>query len=92
MKTIMPAICKEVWVHRLDEIAPDLFRIAIFVPEINLQFNHFLVRDEQPLLSTRGECRGRLAAYIAWRVTEPLVGEKSPREPALAQSFLSSLK
>jgi len=23
------------------EIAPDLFRISVFVPEINLQFNHF---------------------------------------------------
>jgi len=32
------------------EIAPDIFRICTFVPEINLQFVQFLVRDEQPLL------------------------------------------
>lgn len=25
------------------EIAPDVFRISVFVPEINLQFNHFTV-------------------------------------------------
>jgi len=28
------------------EIAPDVYRLAIFVPEINLEFSHFLVRDE----------------------------------------------
>jgi flavorubredoxin len=36
------------------EIAQDLFRISIFVPEINLQFNHFLVRDDEPLLFHTG--------------------------------------
>jgi flavorubredoxin len=41
-------------VARIDEIAPDLFRISILVPEINLQFNHFLVRDEEPLLVHTG--------------------------------------
>ncbi len=40
--------------YKLDEIAPGLFRISIFVPEINLQFNHFLVRDEEPLLYHTG--------------------------------------
>jgi flavorubredoxin len=39
---------------RIDEIAPDLFRISSYVPQINLQFNHFLVRDEQPLLFHTG--------------------------------------
>ena len=39
---------------RIDEIAPDLFRVSVFVPEINLQFNHFLVRDEEPLLFHTG--------------------------------------
>lgn len=38
----------------ITEIAPDLFRLSIFVPELNLQFNHFLVRDEQPLLFHAG--------------------------------------
>ena len=35
---------------RIDEIAPDIYRISTFIPEINLQFAQFLVRDEQPLL------------------------------------------
>lgn len=38
----------------IDEIAPDLFRLSIFVPEIDMQFNHFLVRDEEPLLFHTG--------------------------------------
>lgn len=39
---------------RITEIAPDVFRICTFVPDINLQFNQFLVRDEQPLLFHTG--------------------------------------
>jgi len=39
---------------RIDEIAPDLYRISVYVPQIDLQFNHFLVRDEQPLLFHTG--------------------------------------
>ena len=35
---------------RIDEIAPDLYRICLYVPAFDLQFNHFLVRDEEPLL------------------------------------------
>jgi flavorubredoxin len=36
------------------EIAPDLYRISTSVPEINLQFNQFLVNDDQPLLFHSG--------------------------------------
>lgn len=36
------------------EIAKDVFRIAVFVPEINLEFSHFLIRDEEPLLFHAG--------------------------------------
>jgi len=36
------------------EIAPDVFRISVFVPEINLEFSHFLVRDDEPLLFHAG--------------------------------------
>src|SRR5919108_3413543 len=36
------------------EIAPDLYRISGFVPDFNLQFNHFLVKDEEPLLFHTG--------------------------------------
>jgi len=36
------------------EIAKDVFRISIFAPEINLEFSHFLVRDDEPLLFHAG--------------------------------------
>lgn len=39
---------------RIDEISPDVFRICTFLPEINLQFVQFLVRDEEPLLYHTG--------------------------------------
>lgn len=38
----------------INEIAPDLFRLSIYVPTIDMQFNHFLVRDEEPLLFHAG--------------------------------------
>ncbi len=38
----------------ITEIAPDIFRISLFVPGINLQFAQFLVRDEEPLLFHTG--------------------------------------
>ena len=39
---------------RIDEVATDLFRISVYVPQIDLQFNHFLIRDEEPLLFHTG--------------------------------------
>jgi flavorubredoxin len=36
------------------EIATDVYRISVFVPEINLEFSHFLVRDDEPLLFHAG--------------------------------------
>lgn len=38
----------------IDEIAPDLFRLSVYVPAFDMQFNHFLVRDEEPLLFHAG--------------------------------------
>jgi len=38
----------------ITEIAPDLFRLSIYVPDFDMQFNHFLVRDEEPLLFHSG--------------------------------------
>lgn len=38
----------------ITEIAPEIFRISAFVPEINLEFSHFLVRDDEPLLFHAG--------------------------------------
>lgn len=34
----------------IQEIAPDVFRISTYVKPAGLQFNQFLIRDEQPLL------------------------------------------
>ncbi|MCC9604290.1 MBL fold metallo-hydrolase [Blastopirellula sp. JC732] len=39
---------------KIDEIAPDLFRLSIYVPQLDMQFNHFLVRDDEPLLFHAG--------------------------------------
>ncbi|MDQ2695012.1 MAG: MBL fold metallo-hydrolase [Pseudomonadota bacterium] len=36
------------------EIAPDVYRISTYMPKINLQFNQFLVVDEEPLLFHTG--------------------------------------
>jgi flavorubredoxin len=38
----------------ISEIAPDLFRISTYDPAGGLQFNQFLLRDEQPLLFHTG--------------------------------------
>ena len=39
---------------QIDEITQDLYRISIYVPPLDLQFNHFLVRDDEPLLFHTG--------------------------------------
>jgi flavorubredoxin len=39
---------------KLDEVGPDLYRISVFMPEFQLQFNHFLVKDDEPLLFHAG--------------------------------------
>jgi flavorubredoxin len=39
---------------RIDEVAPDLYRISVYAEAFDLQFNHFLVRDEEPLLFHTG--------------------------------------
>ena len=36
------------------EIAPDVYRFSVYVGEMNLQFNHFLIKDEQPMLYHTG--------------------------------------
>lgn len=62
---------------RIAEIAPDIYRISTYVRDLDLQFNQFLVRDDQPLLfhtgpramfSTVHHAVGRLIdpASLAW--------------------------
>jgi flavorubredoxin len=36
------------------EIAPDFYRISTYIPEFDLQFNQFLIKDEEPLLFHTG--------------------------------------
>jgi flavorubredoxin len=38
----------------ISEIAPDVYRITTYVPEIDLQFSQFLVKDDEPLLWETG--------------------------------------
>lgn len=39
---------------KINEIAPDVYRICIFIPEMDLQFNHFLIKDDEPMLYHAG--------------------------------------
>lgn len=38
----------------ITEIAPDIYQIVTYVPEADLQFNQFLIRDDEPLLFHTG--------------------------------------
>ncbi len=40
--------------YKINEIAPDVYRISIFAADFNLQFNHFLIKDDEPLLYHTG--------------------------------------
>lgn len=39
---------------KVDEIAQDVFRLSTYMPQMNIEFNQFLVRDEEPLLFHTG--------------------------------------
>jgi len=36
------------------EIAPDFYRISTYIPEIDLQFNQFLIKDDEPFIMHTG--------------------------------------
>ena len=38
----------------VDEIAPDIYRLSVYVPEADFTFNQFLIDDEEPLLFHTG--------------------------------------
>lgn len=40
--------------YTINEIAPDVYRISVFIPEHELQFNHFLIKDDEPMLYHAG--------------------------------------
>jgi flavorubredoxin len=39
---------------QITEIGPEIFKISTFIPETDIQFQQFLVRDEEPLLYHTG--------------------------------------
>lgn len=39
---------------RISEIAEDVYQLSLYVPELDMQFNHFLVKDDEPLLFHTG--------------------------------------
>ncbi len=41
----------------VDEIAPDIYRLSVYVPEADFMFNQFLVDDDEPLLFHTGPRR-----------------------------------
>lgn len=45
---------KRLCMYTINEIAPDVYRISIFAPAIQLQFNHFLIKDDEPMLYHAG--------------------------------------
>jgi flavorubredoxin len=49
---------------KVTEIAPDVFRISTFHPDYGIQFNQFLVRDDEPFLMHTG-LRKMFAATLA---------------------------
>jgi flavorubredoxin len=57
---------------RIDDVAPDLYRISVYAEAFDLQFNHFLVRDEEPLLFHTG-MRGMFPAVreAVGRIIDP---------------------
>src|SRR5688500_16648701 len=38
----------------IEEISPNVFRICVYNPDLDMQFNHFVVRDDEPLLFHTG--------------------------------------
>jgi flavorubredoxin len=38
----------------INEIAPDVYRISTFIPDYGIEFNQFLIKDEQPFLMHTG--------------------------------------
>jgi len=73
------------------EIAPTIDRISICAESGNLQFNHFLVKDDEPLLFHTG--LREMHAEIREAVSKP-IAEYVPYPPATAQNLkkLADLK
>jgi flavorubredoxin len=56
----------------INEIAPDVYRISTYVPAFDLQFNQFLVKDDEPLLYHTGmRAMFPLALEAVTRILDP---------------------
>jgi flavorubredoxin len=56
----------------LHEVAPDLYRIATYIPDANLQMCQFLVKDDEPLLfHTGGRAMFPLVREAVARLVDP---------------------
>ena len=65
---------------KIDEIAPDIFRLSTLVPEVapgGFSFNQFLVRDEQPFLFHTG------MRQLYPLVSAAVVAARAARRPAV---------
>ena len=68
----------------ISEIAPDIFRISVFARAANLQFNHFLVKDDEPLLFHTG-LRGMPQKFV-----KPSQSSSTFPSSAISASAISS--
>jgi flavorubredoxin len=58
----------------ITEIAPDVYRLSTYVPEFDLQFNQFLVKDDEPLLYHTGmRAMFPLLIETVRRIVEPSI-------------------
>jgi flavorubredoxin len=56
----------------ITEIAPDVYRVSSYVPEFDLQFNQFVVKDDEPLLYHTGtRAMFPLLMETVGRIVEP---------------------
>jgi hypothetical protein len=67
---------------KVTEIAPDVYRISVFFPEINLGFNHFLIGDDEPILFHTGLRR----MYRLASVMQEVLNKSSYEFPVCAET------
>lgn len=59
---------------KVNEIAPDVDRISVYVPEVNLQFNHFLVKlDAAPSAQAACNLLGAVLSVNDFAIRPPRV-------------------
>jgi hypothetical protein len=59
------------------EIAPDVYRISTYASQFKLQFNHFLVKDKEPLLFHAGEVEPLVDTDLVGRARKAMIDFQS---------------